>query len=241
MNGAPPVHLALRRAGRRAQVAAAATDQDARELLELALDDNERFAEQIRALSDARDEMELDRDELAEKLQATEDSLQAVHRSFTEAFAAGQTAAVDEEGESPEEPYPEMRSVRDAVDAAVGRCPHLAFADRAFESAEGSPYEQPEDIFDALLKLERLAALWAREGGIGGMDLGQKAVELGLDWKAGVSQTARNRHDGFYTFVWDGEKRTMGPHIRLGSGSGAGRIARIYLDKHEPRTRRCAS
>ena len=26
----------------------------------------------------------------------------------------------------------------------------------------------------------------------------------------------------------------MGPHIRLGSGSGAGRIARIYLDKDEP-------
>jgi len=26
----------------------------------------------------------------------------------------------------------------------------------------------------------------------------------------------------------------MGPHVRLGSGRGAGSIARIYLDKYEP-------
>ena len=67
------------------------------------------------------------------------------------------------------------------------------------------------------------------------MDLGQKAAELGLDWKADVSQTAKGgtgeRH---YTFTWKGERRTMGPHVRLGSGSGAGRIARIYLDRYEP-------
>jgi hypothetical protein len=39
---------------------------------------------------------------------------------------------------------------------------------------------------------------------------------------------------GDYTFMWGDERRTMGPHVRLGSGSGAGHIARIYLDKHEP-------
>ena len=67
------------------------------------------------------------------------------------------------------------------------------------------------------------------------MDLGQKAAErFGLDWKVDVSQTAKNKHDRHYTFMMNGRKRTMGPHIRLGSGSGAGRIARIYLDRHEP-------
>jgi hypothetical protein len=34
--------------------------------------------------------------------------------------------------------------------------------------------------------------------------------------------------------MWNGEKRWMGPHVRLGSGHGAGNIARIYLDKYEP-------
>lgn len=92
----------------------------------------------------------------------------------------------------------------------------FAFADRAFRSADESPFENPDDILDALMKLERLALRWARPGGIGGMDMGQAAADLGLDWKAEVSEMAKTHHKRHYTFMWDDEKRTIGPHVRLG-------------------------
>jgi hypothetical protein len=34
--------------------------------------------------------------------------------------------------------------------------------------------------------------------------------------------------------MWRAKKRRVGPHTRRDRGNGAGRIARIYLDKYEP-------
>jgi hypothetical protein len=234
MNAAPATHPQLRRAGRRAQIAGA-TDVEARELLALALDDNERLTTELKSATDDCEMMELELGELADRLCAVEEEKEQLRRTYVGALAArgadppADLTANDKSFASEE---PELRSVRDAVDAVVDDCPHLAFADRAFESADASPFQRPELIRDALLKLERVAALWARPGGIGGMDLGQKATELGLDWKVDISDTAKNRRD--YRFPWNGDKYTMGPHVRLGSGSGAGNIARIYLYRHEP-------
>lgn len=233
MNAAPPSHAQLRRAGRLAQ-AAGASDTDAREMLAYALEDNERLSTDLRTSEDALEEMAVERDELQEKLHISTEQIERMQRSFAEALAATGSEAMSLSGAEEDEHDLELATVRDAVVAAAARCPHLAFADRAYESAEASPFECPEDVYDALLKLERLASQWARPGGIGGRNLGQLAAELGLDWKADVSQTAKNKHERHYTYTWDGDKRTMGPHVRLGSGSGAGRIARIYLDKYEP-------
>jgi hypothetical protein len=233
MNAAPPAHARLRRAGRLAQ-AAGATDTDAREMLAYALEDNERLGVDLRASEDALEEMALERDELQEKLRLSTQQIEQMQRSFAEALPFSGSGAVSPSGVDEDGHDLELPTVHDAVVAAATRCPHFAFTDRAYESADDSPFECPEDVYDALLKLERLASQWARPGGIGGQDLGQLAAELGLDWKADVSQTARNKHERHYTYTWDGEKRTMGPHVRLGSGSGAGRIARIYLDKFEP-------
>ena len=233
MNAAPPAHARLRRAGRLAQ-AASATDADARDMLAYALDDNQQLADEVNALSESRDELELERDELAEKLRAAEEEQERLHRNYAAALAFADAEAAPEPVAEPEAEEPPLHNVRDAVDAARDRCPHLVFADSAFESADNSPFESPDDILDALMKLERLAGLWARTGGLGGMDLGQKAAELGLDWVPFVSPTTRSKYKRHYNFTWDGEKRTMSPHVRLGSGSGAGRIARIYLDKYEP-------
>lgn len=235
MNAAPATHPELRRAGRRAQLAGA-SDVEARELLALALEDNDRLTSELKSNTDDREMMELERDELADRLQAVEEEKEHLRRTYAAALAAqGAELSADltaDEDAAASSEEPELRSVRDAVDAVVDECPHLAFADRAYESADDSPFQRVELVRDALLKLERLAALWARRGGIGGMDLGQKAAELGLDWKVDISDTAKNHRD--YTFPWNGDKHTMGPHVRLGSGSGAGNIARIYLYRYEP-------
>jgi hypothetical protein len=62
-----------------------------------------------------------------------------------------------------------------------------------------------------------------------GRSLGQAADELGLTWRQNVSELARSRKPHAYTVVHDGERLELGPHVAIGSGSGAGFIARIYL------------
>jgi hypothetical protein len=44
-----------------------------------------------------------------------------------------------------------------------------------------------------------------------------------------VSELARSRKPHAYTVTHDGARLELGPHVAIGSGSGAGFIARIYL------------
>jgi hypothetical protein len=62
-----------------------------------------------------------------------------------------------------------------------------------------------------------------------GISLGHAAQETGLAWRAGVSELARTRWAKDYVVTHDGHTLDLGPHIALGSGSGAGFVARIYL------------
>lgn len=123
----------------------------------------------------------------------------------------------------------------EAVERAQSLCPHLVFVEAAFESAEDSPYQDPPAVLDALLKLENLAAREARPGGIG-RGLADAALGLGLQWRSGISQTAATKYEDDYTCRWNGGTVLLGPHVCLGSGSGAGKIARIYLYRHEAET-----
>jgi hypothetical protein len=116
----------------------------------------------------------------------------------------------------------------DAVRRARVEAQHLIFTDAAEESAADSPFRRPADLLEALLRLDRLAELHAPEEGFGA-SLGQAARDLGLSWKQGVSDTARSRKPHAYAVTHDGERLDLGPHVAVGSGSGAGYIARIYL------------
>ena len=81
-------------------------------------------------------------------------------------------------------------------------------------------------MLDALLKLDELARLYAEPGGIG-ESIGSVARRLGLDWIPDTTDWGgtRGRH---YEVTWKGQKFRLGPHIRLGTGAGAGSTARIY-------------
>src|SRR5437763_15789850 len=50
--------------------------------------------------------------------------------------------------------------------------------------------------------------------------------------RGGISDRTRNRHGRYYDFAYEGRTFQLGPHVRIGSGSGAGAIARIYLCLH---------
>jgi hypothetical protein len=125
------------------------------------------------------------------------------------------------------EPQPgEPNSVLEAVQLAADRVRHLVLLPDAYESAEDSPFRRPQLVFDALLKLDELARLYAEPGGIG-ESIGSVARQLGLDWIPDTTEWGgtRGRH---YEVTWKGKKYRLGPHIRLGTGQGAGSTARIY-------------
>ena len=128
-------------------------------------------------------------------------------------------AALVEDAEAP-------ASVLEAVQRASDRVEHLVLLPDAFESAEDSPFRRPQLIYDALLKLDELARLYAEPGGIG-ESIGSVARRLGLDWIPDTTDWGgtRGRH---YEVSWKGEKFRLGPHVRLGTGAGAGSTARIY-------------
>ena len=78
------------------------------------------------------------------------------------------------------------------------------------------------------MRLDELAALYADPDGFG-RSLSQAADELGLTWRQNVSELARSRKPHAYSVMHDGERLELGPHVAIGSGSGAGFIARVYL------------
>lgn len=147
---------------------------------------------------------------------------------------AGLSSALGEAASGPEgngaapEAETAPATVAEAVERAVARAQHLVFTEAARETAADSPYRRPADVLDALLRLDELAGLYADPAGFG-RSLGQAAEELGLSWRQNVSEIARSRKPHAYSVTHDGERLELGPHVAIGSGSGAGFIARIYL------------
>lgn len=119
-------------------------------------------------------------------------------------------------------------SVLEAVERAARESRHLRFSPRAFETAGESPFRRPGLVLRTLRALDELAGRY--EAGDMGKSLVQAASEHGItQYKHDVSETTRKRYEDEYTFTWEDRKLWVGPHIGLGSGSGAGFVARIYL------------
>jgi hypothetical protein len=185
----------------RAELAAARRDLDSMR------GEQERLVSSLEA---ARD----DRDTARQTLRRVQSELAARPEDVPEAEAAADGG--------------EPATVLEAVKRAARDASHLVFAESAFESAEESPFRHPARVYETLMRLDELAGLYARPEGFG-QSLGSAANELGLNWRADVSELARGRWPEHYRFTYQGRELWMGPHVALGSGSGANNIARIYL------------
>ncbi len=193
-------------------------------------------AEQPAAQADARvaaveDELaavRAHREELLVQVEELRDAAQRDARTIArlgKLLAAGDGDATTADGDDADADPPE--TVLDAVQRAATGAQHLVFTDAARESAADSPYRRPAEILDALGKLDELAGRFA--AGEMGASPSQVATELGLTWKQNVSELARSRNPHDYAVTHGGQRLQLGPHVALGSGSGAGFIARIYL------------
>jgi hypothetical protein len=167
------------------------------------------------------------REELLRRIEELEDAARRDRQAIAELSAALGDRPADETADDTAEAEDEPKSVLEAVRIAERTLPNLVFTSSAEESAADSPYRRPGEILDALRKLDALAERYA--AGQMGTSLGQAAQEAGLAWRAGVSELARTRFARHYIVPHDGSQLDLGPHVALGSGSGAGLIARIYL------------
>ena len=175
------------------------------------------------------DSMRGEQERLVSSLEAARDERDQARQALrrVQAELGAREDALPEDAEPTEEDG-ELGNVLEAVERAARDAEHLVFAQSAFESAGESPFRHPARVYDTLMRLDELAGLYARPEGFG-QSLGQAANELGLNWRGDVSELARGRWPEHYRFSHDGHDLWMGPHVALGSGSGANNIARIYL------------
>jgi hypothetical protein len=177
------------------------------------------LADELEAIRAHREELLTQVEELREAASRDQRTITRLSTHLAEAGAAAEATVADAE-EPP-------ASVLEAVERAAARTEHLVFTDAARESAADSPYRRPAEILDALEKLDGIAGRYA--AGEMGVSLTQAATEAGLTYKGNVSELARSRNPHDYAVTHEGERLDLGPHLALGSGSGAGFIARIYL------------
>jgi hypothetical protein len=183
------------------------------------------------ALQDELDAVRAHREELLRQVEELREAATQDVKTI-----AGLSAALGEASGGPEangasvlaEPEGPPATVVEAVERAAAGATHLVFTEAARATAADSPYRRPTDVLDTLRRLDELAGLYADPEGFG-RSLGQAAEELGLSWRQNVSELARSRKPHAYSVTHDGERLELGPHVALGSGSGAGFIARIYL------------
>jgi hypothetical protein len=216
-------------AERRAAAAADATPGDAGPAPEVPPD----WLAEHEALLAARDDAERHGEALARQLDQALEELEERDRALVELRRALATGEGDEDAEAGDragaaEPPP--ATVLEAVERAAQRAQHLRFAPRAFESAAESPFSRPQLILDNLMRLDELAAAYLQ--GDLGERLADVAFRMRLAWRGGISERTRTRYGRDYDFAYDGGTLQLGPHVRIGSGTGAGAIARIYLHLH---------
>ncbi len=183
---------------------------------------------QATALQDELEAVRAHREELLTQVEELRDAAardqRTITRLSTHLAEAGTAPTADDAADDDAAP---PATVLEAVERAAARAQHLVFTDAARTSAADSPYRRPAEILDVLGTLDDLAARY--EAGEMGVSLTQAATEAGLTWKGNVSELARSRNPHDYAVTHAGEKLDLGPHVALGSGSGAGFIARVYL------------
>jgi hypothetical protein len=178
------------------------------------------------ALADELDAVRTHREELLRRVEELTEAAERDRRALARLSALlAESGGADPA--APQEQHAPPATVLAAVQRAAASAGHLVFTPDALESAADSPFRRPAEVLDALRALDVLAGRFA-EGEMG-MSLVQAASEAGLTYKQGVSEIARSRNPHHYSATWQGHRLELGPHVALGSGSGAGFIARIYL------------
>jgi len=116
-------------------------------------------------------------------------------------------------------------SAADAVSQAEELCNNLTFVARARETAAKLQGIDARRLLEDLLRLNVVAGDW-KSGRINKASLTISCRSLGLNYAAGISDTAENKFAEDYAFPWRGRTEHAVAHIRHGRGN---RLYRVHV------------
>jgi hypothetical protein len=179
--------------------------------------------EHIDQLDEELEDIELERDELAETVEARDDEIVMLRSNLKE--AAIQVTNLDMEL-AQVAPERVLRSVLDALNRARKECTNLVFAREAFSTANDLQGPNPRTVFSILKKLDAAVARWRSDLFPAAGLRSFLRDELGLDYVTGISENASQKYAYDYTIAHAGGTLMLGPHIRHGRNRT---LLRIYL------------
>ncbi|MFM8381649.1 MAG: hypothetical protein ACKOA6_06580, partial [Actinomycetota bacterium] len=113
----------------------------------------------------------------------------------------------------------------DAVKQAQEMCENLTFHPRALETAAQLDGVDANRLLHDLVRLNVVAGDW-QTGRINRASLKISCRGIGLDFAAGISDTAEYKYGSEYAFTWRGRTEYAVAHIRNGRGP---RLYRVHL------------
>ena len=119
-------------------------------------------------------------------------------------------------------------SAIDAVRQAKEICENLTFHEMAFETATELDGIDADRLLHDLVRLNVVAGDW-QSGRINRASLTISCRSMGLNYAAGVSDTAEHKYSGDYAFPWRGRTEHAYAHIRNGRGNRLYRV-HVYFD-----------
>ena len=119
-------------------------------------------------------------------------------------------------------------SAHDAVMQAAVMCEYLTFIPKAFESANELDSVDANRLLQDLVRLNVVAGDW-QSGRVNNASLTVSCRGVGLNYAAGVGDTAENKYGTDYAFTWQGQTQYAFAHIRNGRGTHLYRV-HIFFD-----------
>lgn len=201
-----------------------ATSETLRTFLEKA--DNELAAVRDRVSALTEEKMSLeeqasqlmdDMDMLRLEMEEKDEEIQALKKSYADYDKWQQKQSRGEDGAGPEQPV-EFKRVIDAYKQAEEKFGNqLLFLDTAKKSAEDSPYQNADQVYEAFEAIALVADDWSK--GSLGKPIKEAFRELvGGAYRPDISQTTRSMYGAEYTFKYKDASILFERHITLGAG-----------------------
>ena len=117
------------------------------------------------------------------------------------------------------------QNMTDVLRHAKALCGNLSFHPSLDETVRTYQYPDPNKILEDLIKLNRVAGKWRTEN-VPDSRFGILCSGEALKYASDVSETAKQKFGGDYTFTWRGREYIAGDHLSRGRG---GDHCRIYF------------
>jgi hypothetical protein len=121
-------------------------------------------------------------------------------------------------------------SMTEALRLAKENCPFLVFHERAIESGSGLEGPEPVSVLQDLVRLNEVARAWM-SGEISGTSIKLACRQMGLDFVASISDTARQKYEEDYLIEWRGRAVRAEAHLRRGRKTHLVRIHVFFDDE----------